>query len=209
VNLGTARSALMDRGFDYLTQGQQDLMLNRARNDFEDYWPWPWLRSYLRGTPTPVDIPDLKYVVSVANPSDAGGELLGLEDSDVNRLDADAVAIGSGWPRYWFLVPQPAPAEGVTLNVWPSSGDVLNVIYVHLTPELLNPDDTPEIPARYHSIWIDYAVIQGYKDRDNFPAAQALQADCDIRMQRLVERYETRNRQHSRLGVMRFPSEDD
>lgn len=207
MNLGQARQELADRGFDYLPASRLDLMLNRARNDFEDYWPWPWLRTYLLGVPAPVDISDLKYVTSVAIPGER--ELLGLEDSDVNRLDV--ATVNGSLPGYWYLLPQAGSSEGVTMHTWPESQAPLNVIYVRTTSELdsQNTDDTPEIPARYHLIWIDYAVVQGYKDSDNFPAAQALQADISVRMQKLVERYETRNRQHGRLMSIRFGSDDD
>lgn len=206
MNLGEARSALMDRGFEYLTTGSLDLMLNRARNDFEDHWPWPWLRSYLLGVTAPIDLPDFKYMLSVSLPGQ--GELLGLEDSDIARIDTASTPTSS-LPEYWYLAQTSTSPEGVTLTTWPDMGAALNVIYVRQTNELTTPTQTPEIPARYHSVWIDYAVVQGYKDRDNFPAAQALAADVEARMQRLIERYETRNRQHSRMMAIRFASEDD
>jgi hypothetical protein len=71
------------------------------------------------------------------------------------------------------------------------------------------PDDTPLIPARYHGLWIDLAVCEAYKDSDNFPGAQALRGDVTLRMQDIITRYETRNRQHSPFVTVRGYSEDE
>ena len=58
-------------------------------------------------------------------------------------------------------------------------------------------------------MWIDFAVIQAYKDSDNFTAAQALSGDVNGRLYQIIERYETRNRQHAGFISQRGYSEDD
>jgi hypothetical protein len=186
MNLGQARVALAARGFDYLDGASMNLMLNRARNDFEDHWEWPWLRATASG-PAPLDLADLKYVKRVSGPD--GNGIWGLETENVDT----AAPVTSGG-RYWYLLDDVNEHVKICLVGNPIA---VTVDYIRQTPELDDDLDTPVIPARYHAVWIDWAVIQAYKDSDNFTAAQALQADVNARMQFLIERYETRNRMHS------------
>jgi molybdopterin-guanine dinucleotide biosynthesis protein len=109
----------------------------------------------------------------------------------------------AGTPEYWWL-------EGDdTLHAWPGDGASLTVFYTADSPALAAPTDTPLIPARYHPLWIDYAVVEAYKDSDNFAAAQALRSDIAYRLQDVIARYETRNRQHSSFMTVRDFHEDD
>jgi hypothetical protein len=200
MNLAQARGALTDRGFDYLSIPELDLMLNRARNDFEDYWPWPWLRAEDGGI-TPLDIADLKYVLRV---TDANGDgLWGIERDDVGKV---TVTVSGAAPRYWYLVD--SSAEHVSVLTLPAGG-YIDLLYVRATPELTDPNAEPEIPPRFQGLWIDWAVLRAYQDSDNMAAQQALQADVNARMTALVERYETRNRMHSPFITVYGFSEDD
>jgi hypothetical protein len=199
VNLAEARGALASRGFDYLKTPAMDLMLNRGRNDFEDYWPWPWLDATKTGS-APLDIADLKHIRKVTN--SAGHRLWGLEADHVDT----ATAAAAGGALYWYL--QDTVAEHVNVCVLPATGETVTVDYTRQSPELAAPDAVPLIPVRYHSMWIDWTVVQAYKDSDNFAAAQALQGDINARMQLIVERYETRNRMHSPFMTAYQFSED-
>ena len=78
------------------------------------------------------------------------------------------------------------------------------MIYLCESPELVADDDAPMIPPRYHPLWIDFAVVNAYKDSDNFAAAQALRADIYARLQDLIARYEVRNRQHAAPISVRY-----
>lgn len=199
MNLAQARDRLAARGFNYLKPPDMDLMLNRGRNDFEDYWPWPWLDATLTG-PAPLDIADLKHVRKVTD--GAGVGLWGLEADHVDM--AAAATIGAA--PYWYL--QDTVAEHVNVCLLPATGETITVDYTRQSPELTAPDAEPLIPVRYHSMWIDWSVVQAYKDSDNFAAAQALQGDINARMQLIVERYETRNRMHSPFMTAHQFSED-
>jgi hypothetical protein len=198
MTLGEAQTELMARGFDYLPGPRQTIMLNDAKNSFEDRWEFPWLEAVAVGTP-PFYIPDLKYVLSVK--TQANLELFGI---DLRALAQDGTDLGLRGPsRYWYL-------DGETLmRAWPVGADTLTVYHVKHSPELVNPSDRPLIPGRYHPIWIDLAVVQAYQDSDNYAAAQALQADVGLRMQDVIMRYETRNRQHAAFAGVRGLSEDE
>jgi hypothetical protein len=186
VNLSEAQAELDGRGFDYLPEGRKTQMLNRARNDFEDFWLWPWLVATKTGA-APLTISDVKYVLLVKDAA-SHRELLGVTASGLGQADTDVDEV---------------------LNVWPVAPATLSVRYVRESPELSNGTDAPLIPARYHPLWIDLAVVRALQDSDNFPSSQSLYTDCLGRLQGLVERYETRNRQNPQIRTQRTFSEDD
>lgn len=199
MNLADAQRALLDRGFDYLDPSRSSLMLNTAKDVFEDTYEWPWLQVVITA-PTPLVLDDLKLILSVINPA-TKGELYGLDLRQAAMNSTDLTAPGT--PEYWWI------AGDHTLHAWPGDGTPLTVVYVADSPPLSLPNDTPLIPVRYHGMWIDYAVCEAYKDSDNFAAAQALRADIVIRLQDVIGRYETRNRQHSPFMAKRTSNEDD
>jgi len=203
VNLQEARGELAGRGFDYLSASRMTIMLNNAKNAFEDAWPFPWLERTVTAAP-PLLIADLKYVRMVKHVP-TNDELWGLDFRQVAQDDTDLTV--RGLPGYWWL--EDGPDVGAILHVWPVATDQISVWYTGESPELVNQIDAPQIPARYHPIWIDYAVVQAYKDSDNFTGAQALQSDINGRMLQLIERFETRNRQNGHFTNVRFASEDD
>lgn len=197
MNLDQARQAVTDRGFDYLAPNRLTLMLNTGKDEFEDLYEWPWLQKPFTG-PTPLALPDLKLVMTVAS---GGAELFGLDLRQVAEGGSDLALKGS--PRYWWL-----NGSG-ELHAWPGDGADVHGVYIADSPPLVNPNDTPLIPVRYHPLWIDFAVCEAYKDSDNFSASQMLRSDVLTRMQDVITRYETRNRQHSPFMSVRQPSGDE
>jgi hypothetical protein len=197
VTLAEAQAALLARGFDYLVPAQTTLMLNVAKDTFEDVYEWPWLWLPFSG-PTPLTVPNLKLVLTVQG---NGTELLGLDIRQVAQDGSDLTQAGT--PGYWWI-------EGTNkLHAWPGDGAVLSGVCLQDSPALSLPTDTPLIPSRYHGLWIDFAVVEAYKDSDNYAAAQALRADIYGRLPDIIGRYEVRNRQHSMLIGQRLLSEDE
>jgi hypothetical protein len=196
LNLAEARAELSARGFDYLSATRQTFMLNRAVTDFEDFWPWPWLRKTVTG-PAPLTITNLKYIRKVYDST--GNEIFGVDDVE----DIDTTETGT--PQYWWI---DDTSGSSVLTAYPVGAATFTVSYVAESSDLSNTTDTPAIPERYHPLWIDLAVIQAYKDSDNFAAAQVLRQDTEVALQRLVERYETRNRMNSAHILIRAGSED-
>jgi hypothetical protein len=196
MNLGQAQQELADRGFDYLAAPRMTTMLNRAVADFGDFYPWPWLRKTATG-PAPLTITDLKYVLKVFDQS--GNEMFGMGDSE----DLDVTQTGT--PDTWWI---DDTSGSTVLTAYPVGTVTFSVRYVAEAPLLSASSDTPLIPARYHPLWVDLAVIRAYQDSDNFAAANALRQDTELALQRLVERYETRNRMNSQSILIRAGSED-
>ena len=89
----------MARGFDYLTPARLTIMLNNAKNAFEDQWRWPWLELTRTGT-APLAVSGLKHVYYVQD-TDADTELLGL---DVRQIAQGGTPLDeTGPPQYWWL----------------------------------------------------------------------------------------------------------
>lgn len=200
LTLADAQVEVAARGFDYLEPPRLTFMLNNAKNALEDMWEWPWLTRLAIGA-APLLIGDLKLVTLVRTDDDR--ELYGLDvrQAAINGTDLTA----PGTPEHWWL-DDTAPT---TVRTLPVGGGEINVLYICESPELSSPSDVPLIPARYQPLWIDLAVVEGYKDSDNYVAAQALRADVAMRVQDVILRYETRNRQHSPFITARVFSEDE
>lgn len=210
MNLGEAFAALQARGFDYLTAERGYLMLNAAKDEFEDVYEWPWLQKSVTA-PTPLLLADLKLILSVRQ---GNSELLGLTLRQAAQGVTDLQQGGAA--EYWWIeasdVLNPEGdglLGGDLLHLYPGDGGGVTVFYIIDSPPLTTGSATPLIPARYHPMWIDYAVVEALKDSDNFSGAQALRADIALRMQNVITRYETRNRQHSPFISVRDFHEDD
>jgi hypothetical protein len=98
MNLAEARAEFGARGFDgILSASRMNFYLNRALVDFEDFYPWPWLRKQTTGA-APLQISDLKYVRSVFDST--GNEYFGLDDAgDVYRADTGTPTAGGSTTR--------------------------------------------------------------------------------------------------------------
>ena len=197
MNLGEARSELQARGFDYLPAGRQNLMLNDALQELEDFWEWPWLTKTVTGA-TPLQISDLKAVLKVQDSNN--NELTGMDDADpFSTTD-------TGTPTNWWI----DDTSGTpTLVAYPVGSATLTVRYERDNTTLSADSDSPDIPSRYNRIWIDLAVALGYEDSDNFAAAAQIRNRAQQRLTKLVERYETRDRQSSPQRLVREWSLDD
>lgn len=209
MTLQDGQNELAGRGFDYLSPSRMTIMLNDAKNAFEDVWEFPWLQRLISAQ-VPVALTDLKYVVTVKT---SNSYCVPCDNNELLPIDVRQLAQGStnlsqaGPPAYWYLIG--GVDDEATMYAWPVSDTTLQIFYIAQSPELVDPTDRPIIPPRYRSIWIDLAVIQAYQDSDNFQAAQALQADVNTRLNAVIERYETVNRQMGSFIGQRGFSEDD
>lgn len=201
MDLTAAQTELKARGGDYLSSTRLTTFLNDAKNEFEDFYPWPWLETTTTGT-APLTISDLKAILYVVDTTQRQ-ELTGVNAQFIVE-DLDETITTTGSPDVWWL-------DGTTtLKVYPASTtSSLSVRYVKFSPELSAGADTPLIPVRNHNLWIDLAYIRVLKDTDDARAAQALQLDVNAKLAKLVETYGARNRQNSTTFVqLRGSSED-
>jgi hypothetical protein len=199
MDLAAAQVEMANRGFDYLSTDRRTFFLNQAKNTFEDIFPFPWLEDVATGT-SPLTISDLKQVLYVSD-TDHDRELLGLPAAQIIVDGTDLAETGT--PSNWWL-----DGEN-TVTVWPvSSSASLQVRYIKESDELVDPTNTPLIPARYHGTWIDLAVIRAYIDSDNYVAAQGLQQIVALDLSQIAQRYATRNDQNPGYQTIRSGSDD-
>lgn len=193
MDLTAAQTELQARGASHVSTSRLTTWLNDAKNEFEDFFPWPWLEATTTGT-APVTISDLKAVLYVVDTTQQA-ELTGLPAQFIVE-DLDETITTTGSPDVWWL-------DGTTtLKVYPANTtNSLSVRYVKFSPELSGSSDTPLIPVRNHNLWIDLAYIRVLKDSDEVSEAQALQMDCNAKLQKLVETYAARNRQNGSTFV--------
>jgi hypothetical protein len=167
------RTELSARGYSRFVSASPSratVWLNAAKNRFEDYpYDWPWLKTSTTGT-APVTISDLRRVLSVADTTNR---------TPLEQVDADAITeYGDtnlalvGPAQAWYL-----SAETV-LTTYPVGTGTLSVRYVKFSPELSADGDTPLIPLRYRSTWIDLAEVEalryGVKDVATAAALEAV-----------------------------------
>lgn len=188
MNLTQAQAELTARGDPSGSTSRQLVWLNEAKNVFEDHYAWPWLESTTTGT-APLTIADLKQILYVTDTTDKR-ILLPLDPREIVREDTGADVTMTGSPLFWWL-------DGTTtLKVWPvNATPTLSVRYVKFSPELASGTDTPLIPVRHHNVWIDLAMVQAYKDNDDYQAATTLEQLAETRLQGLVNIYAGRNLQ--------------
>ena len=195
MNFGEARTELMARGFDYLSPGRLTIMLNNAKNALEDQWAGRGWRLTRTGK-APLAVPGLKHVYYVqdtdARPS-CSGSICARSRSRPHRDQPARPSTGGSTAQVAARSSRSTPGP-------PRPRSPAGARLVVDSPELSADTDTPLIPKRYHPLWIDFAVIEAYKDCDNLIGAQTLRGDIALRVQDLILRYEARNLQHSNLN---------
>jgi hypothetical protein len=154
TTLATAEAELQARGYNRFSTTRLDAWLNAAKNRFEDYADWPWLKTSTTGT-APVTISDLRRVLSVVDSSST---------LPVDQVDENAIiefASGSltlaGSPSGWYL------SSDTVLTTFPVGTGSLSVRYIKFSPELSAGSDTPLIPARYRMTWVDLAEVEALR----------------------------------------------
>jgi hypothetical protein len=137
MNLGTMRTEVKARGYDYVPDSRINQWLNWALLEICRYMPWPFLETSVTGA-SPLTITDLGSILSVVG---------SLSDVPLQAVDRRQVLISdddlneTGNPAFFWL-------EGNTLNVWPgSSTDTVTVQYirVHYQLERLPRGPHPEL----------------------------------------------------------------
>jgi hypothetical protein len=182
MNLGTMRTEVKARGYDYVPDSRINQWLNWALLEICRYMPWPFLETSVTGA-SPLTITDLGSILSVVG---------SLSDVPLQAVDRRQVLISdddlneTGNPAFFWL-------EGNTLNVWPgSSTDTVTVQYIRVHYQLAVDIDTPLVPADYHELIVDGAVLRAQKDNDNYDSyqvsRQVWQSELDLMVQSIMGR---------------------
>lgn len=182
MNLGSMRTEVQARGYEYLSTTRANQFLNWAYKEVARYMPWPFLETSATGA-SPLTITDLGSILSVTG---------SLSDVPLARADRRQILIGDddlseiGTPALYWM-------ENLTVNVWPSSAtDTVTVQYIKVPPDMAIDADVPVIPADYHELIVDGAVLRAQKDNDNYDSYQITrqiwQSELDLMVQAIMGR---------------------
>lgn len=162
--LSDARTELQARGYNRFTSSRLDAWLNDAMERFEDYTDWPWLKATTTGT-APLTISDLKRVRTVVD-STSKVSIDQVPDTAMIEFGYPDLTI-AGQPQAWYL------SNETTLTTFPVGTVTLSVRYIKFSPVLSNDADTPLIPVRYRTTWVDLAEVEVLRYGIKDPAAAA------------------------------------
>lgn len=170
-------SAFLARGFDYMSTGEAELLINDAYlNDIASAEDWPFLETQQEDT-APVTIENLETIEFVVDLT-VGVKLHPL---DLRNLTDDyPLRQETGTPRFYYL------AEGV-LNVYPVNTTDNLLIRYRAVPSKLTGSAVPILPERFHSLIVDGAVSRAYEGSDDYELAQSSATVFQSRLQRMRE----------------------
>lgn len=188
MNLGEIRAEVESRGYDYVSDSRLNLWIKQGYRWVCSLEPWPFLETTISGQ-APLTVADLSQLLHVSSEDRVlrGADYRDIKDRDPNLDDV-------GTPEFWYLT-------GDTINTWPTSSEVLEVRYVRKPAELSSDSDVPLIPEAHHPILVDYAVMAGLKDNDEYEQAQGLRAVIDAQVQDLRDQIMVRNYQNPQTLV--------
>ena len=176
-NRSALRAEVVARGFDYLPASRIDSWLQDAVSHVVAQERWHFTKVSIT-------------VNSSTTGSIAGGGLIAVENVSIVRdgrsvelpftARADLLASGAdllfpGEPTTWFI-------DRDTIRLWPV-GDAQLSVSLFLRPLPMSADgSTSGLPAEFDEVLIDYAAMQGEKDRSEWGAVTALREHIAFRM---------------------------
>jgi hypothetical protein len=178
VNFPELTSALLARGFDYMSTAEAEQLLNDAYLvDICGDQDWGFLEATATGV-APLTLGELATIAYVIDTT----EEKKLQSIDPRNLtDAFPTTSENGSPSYYYLT------EGKVLNVYPANTtDSLSVRY-YKAPSKLSGSATPILPERFHSLIVDGAVSRAYEGSDDYELAQNAATVFQVRLQKMRE----------------------
>lgn len=168
----------MDRGFSYLadnanSQARRDRWINEGYQSLLEEADFPFEESTATGA-APLTIADLRDVRYVGN---TDGELVQRSRQEIMGWNASQQT-QTGNASYWYQ-------DGSQIKVWPLDTRSITVRYLRTPPDLSAAGDTPIVPARYHDLIVDFAVLRALRDRSNYQEADALWQAMQVDLTRM------------------------
>lgn len=167
---------LYDRGFSYLNenangQARAKRFLNQGYSDLTEDADWDFAKTTATG-PAPLTVSDARDIQTVDGPNGR------LEQRSLADLDDDYDLTQPGTAAYWYR-------DGTQVKVYPVDTAPITVRYSKTPADLSASGDVPIVPARYHPLIVDFAVIRALRDRSNFAEADALYQALQVDLARM------------------------
>jgi hypothetical protein len=169
------RTALAQRGFDYLTQTQLGDYINNGYTDVCEAEDWPFLSTAVTDT-VPITISDLRtvsYVLDITNQN----KLRPIDRRNLTDITTDLTTAGVA--SYYYLT-----TSGTVVAVYPEDlAASFTVFYYKVPPDLSADSDTPLVPSRFRSLIVDAAVNYAYENDDETAQADSATARFNARLE--------------------------
>jgi hypothetical protein len=154
----TLKTMLSDRGFSRLTATQLGDLINDARQEMDNYLPWPYRLTSASGT-SPLTVSDLGSVEEVITTADLNNPLRYMERELIRAYYGDITVVGT--PLVYFI-------DNGVIRTYPVGG-TLTVRYFKRTVDLSAGADLPLAPTNYHRLIVDIAerealILKGDKE---------------------------------------------
>lgn len=151
MQFSALKQELSDRGFSMMSDTRLGYLINRAAQQVDMSYLWPYREAAVTGT-APVTVTDLGRVQAVLDTTHNAV----LEQADWTDLLAmfgeDLSTTGSPW--YWYVA---WPAGVPEVATYPVSTATIGVQYWKVTADMSAASDTPASPARFHMLLVDIA----------------------------------------------------
>lgn len=188
MNLAELRAEVKSRGFDYLPDARINRFINTAYTlDICEEDDWPFLDATATGT-APLTIADLRTVESVVDTTNQA-KLKPLSIKHITDITANVEE--SGTPENFYI------DGGDTIKVFPTNSNAtLEVRYIKAPSELVQEEDEPIFPERFHYLVVEGAIRRAYEDDDEWQAAATTEQIFKTRLEAMKGTYDAQ--QHDR-----------
>jgi hypothetical protein len=167
MTLGELRTELASRGAHGFDDDRLTMYVNRGRAELDSAELWPYRESSVTGT-SPVAISDLGTVEMVID-SGTNTSIPYRQWSDLVNVYGDLSTAGTAFG--WYLA---QPGGGAREIATYPAGASIAVQYWCVPPDLVDDNDEPLSPSRYHGLIVDMAMRHVYKNSDGFGEAAQL-----------------------------------
>lgn len=173
-----------------------NMAYRRIANSFD--WPFTEVTATgtaLAGTVVVADVRKVQFVGDIsASGAAPGRQLSKITIAELNEeLLIDNVST-TGTPDFWYL-----DAATSTIKTYPSGGTVYVRYHKRLDP--LTGVQSPVFDEEYHNLIVDRALVESYKDTDEFQAARELMQDFLGNLSAMAMDYQVYSREHSYIQV--------
>jgi hypothetical protein len=182
VQFSEIRQELKDRGFDHAAStnnNRVDRWVNQSYQSICDSQQWAFLEADASGS-APLTVSDLRAVLSVVDSTQKRQLPWINRQTLIKQYDTDLTTTGT--PTCWYQDAQ------YVIDVYPANtSDTISVHYLKIPTTLSGDTDEPVFDSRFHDVIVDGAVVRGYKDTDQWEAAQQAQAYFALELQRMSQ----------------------
>lgn len=176
--------------------------LNQAYRAIANAQDWPFTEDEATGSTGAgtVEVANVRKVIVVgdvthsANPPGRNLKRISFAElaEDIKVEDADH----TGNPEFWWL-----DNSTSTITTWPLGGTIYVRYHKRLDP-LSDDNDTPVFDEEYHPLIVDRAMVEVYKNSDEFEAATAALNQFYADLASMAKDYQVYAREHSYIQVV-------